>query len=61
MSYQFAAAVFASLLCLAACSKEGGEASFVSEAHAASFNQKDYGWQTTPDFPTKPQDVHEYH
>jgi hypothetical protein len=55
-------AVAALMLVNAGCSNDAREPSFVSEAQAASFNQKDYGWQTTPDFLAKPQDgVHEYY
>jgi hypothetical protein len=42
--------VAAALLFSAACSNDQREASFVSEAQAASAKQQDYGWQTQPNF-----------
>ena len=62
-STKFAAAALAtSFLCIAACSRDDGEASLVSEARADAGKQKDFGWRTNPDYPAKPQDdVREYH
>ena len=46
----------------AACSKDEGEPSLVSEARADAPNAKDFGWRTKPDYPAKPQDnIQEYH
>jgi len=53
-------AVAALLLFSAACSNDERETSFVPEAQAASPQQKDYGWQTTPQYPAVEKAVHEY-
>jgi len=53
-------ALAAALLFSAACSNDDSQASFVSEAQAATPQQKDYGWRTTPDFATKQEEVREY-
>jgi hypothetical protein len=55
-------AVAALMLVNAGCSNDAREPSFVSEAQAASFTQKDYGWQTTPEFSAGQQEpVREYY
>lgn len=55
-------AIAALMLFGAACSNDEREPSFVSEAHAATPQQKDYGWRATPDFSAPQQDpVREYY
>jgi len=39
------------LLFSSACSNDQREPSFVSEAHAATTKQNDYGWKTEAHFP----------
>ncbi len=55
-------ALAALMLFGAACSNDEREPSFVSEAHAATPQQKDYGWRATPDFSASQKDaVREYY
>ena len=63
-STKFAAAALAIIgfVLITACSREDGEASLVPEARADAPNAKDFGWHTTPNYPTKQdEDIKEYH
>jgi len=63
-STRFVAAALAitGLAFSAACSRDEGEPSLVSEARADAPNAKDFGWRTTPDFSAGEKDqVREYH
>ncbi|HEY3073903.1 MAG TPA: hypothetical protein VGJ74_01890 [Burkholderiales bacterium] len=63
-STRFAAAALAitGLAFSAACSRDEGEPSLVSEARADAPNAKDYGWRTNPSYPAKQQEnIQEYY
>jgi hypothetical protein len=53
-------AVSALLVFSAACSNDEREPSLIPEAQAAPTQQKDYGWRTTPSYPSEQAAVRDY-
>jgi hypothetical protein len=57
MRYNPIAIAVLSLVTAAACSRDEREASFVSEAQAASPRVKDYGWRPSGDYVPAAEDT----